>query len=193
MKRIETVRSPNLQGEPTRLFDQRTAEGFWDKFIRPGVVVDIGYKGAVVDNAPIFKDAIGLDLDTPGYNGRDLPFPENSIGTIHTSHLLEHVSDYGYFLRECFRVLSLPGTLILIVPLMNTYERKPTPPSLYNADHKRFYTAARLLYEIETSVPRQLYRVIHLREHFLLSDLDLPYEKHAVGPYEIECVIEKIG
>lgn len=188
---IRFQKSKNLQGETTRLFENRLADGFWANYVRNGIVIDIGYKGGFPDNTPIFEDSIGLDLDTPGYNGRDLPFEDNSIATIHASHLLEHISDYGYFFRECMRVLQSRGTLIIFVPIMNTYERKLTPPSLFNPDHKRFYTSARLLNEIETTVPRETYRVINLQEHILMSDLNLPSDVHASGPYEIACVIEK--
>jgi len=190
-KRIPFVHDKDQFGsEPEKLYDARLAEGFWDRFVRPGAVVDVGYKGAGSD--PIFRDAIGLDVDTPGYDGRNMPFPENSIGTIHASHLLEHIADYGYFLRECMRVLASDGTLILFVPLKDTYERLLVPPSKWNGDHKRFYTSARLLYEIETSLSRQAYRIIHLRERFRFSDFSLPLDTHAEGPYEIECVLEKI-
>lgn len=82
--------------------------------------------------------------------------------------------------------------MLIFVPLMDFYERRKVPPSIFNADHRRFYTASRLLQEIETSLPRQTYRVIHLRERFNLADFFLPSNKHATGPYEIECVIEKL-
>jgi SAM-dependent methyltransferase len=189
--RIDLVKSDNLQGEPTRLFDQRLAEGFWDEFVRPGFVVDIGYKGAS-GSTPVFRDAIGIDIDTPGYDGKNLPFKDGEVGTIHASHLLEHIADYGYFFRECFRSLAYGGTIILFVPLMESYERRRTPPSVFNGDHKRFYTASRLLYEVESSLPRSEYRVAHLRERFCTADFFLPQTQHAAGPYEIECVIEKV-
>jgi SAM-dependent methyltransferase len=189
-RRIELVRSEGLRGEPCRLFDSRTQEGFWEKFVRPGTVLDVGYKGAT-DSTPIFRDAVGLDTDTRGYDGRTFPYDDGSLGTIHASHLLEHIADYGFFFRECIRTLAPRGTLILFVPLMDTYERKATPPSVFNADHKRFYTASRLLFEVESSVPRATYRVMHLRERFAHADLSKPGDVHASGPYEIECVIEK--
>jgi SAM-dependent methyltransferase len=188
--RIDLLRSDSLGGEPARLFDDRLEEGFWGKFVRPGPVVDVGYKGA--GSTPVFRDAIGLDLDTPGYDGKHMPFPDGSIGSIHASHVLEHISDYGFFLRECFRVLAERGTLMIFVPLMDVYERRATPPSAWNDDHKRFYTASRLLFEIESTVPRPLYRVIHVRERFRFSDLSMPVDIHADGPYEIECVLEKL-
>ena len=74
---------------------------------------------------------------------------------------------------------------------MQFYERLAVPPSYWNFDHKRFYTSARLVQEIESSLPRASYQLAHLRERFNLSDLGRPPAEHAVGPYEIECVIEK--
>ncbi len=188
--RIDLIPSPGLAGEPTRLFEARAAEGFWARFVKPGMVLDIGHKGAL-NSPPIFGDAAGLDSDTPGYDGRNLPYADGSVGTIHASHLLEHIADFGYFFRECFRILTVGGTLMLFVPMMEAYERRATPPSLFNADHKRFYTAARLLFEIESSLPRSSYVVMHVRERFRVSDLVLPVQTHAQGPYEIECVLEK--
>lgn len=190
MKRIDLVRSKRMIGECDRLWDQRLTERFWDRFVRPGVLIDVGYKGAA-DSTPVFREAIGLDIDTPGYDGRNLPYQDCSIGTVHASHVLEHIPDYGHFLRECLRVLMSHGTVLLMVPIMQAYERNLTPPSRFNADHRRFYTAARLLFEIESSLPRANYTILHLRERILFSDLTLPPEVHAIGPYEIECVLEK--
>lgn len=190
--KIDFTKPVGLKGESAKLFDSRLKEGFWDRYVRYGIVIEIGYKGGE-NSVPIFNDAIGLDVGTPGYDGKHIPYDDGSIGTIYTSHLLEHISDYKYFFKECFRALVTHGTLILIVPLKDTYERREAPPSRWNYDHKRFYTSVSLLKEIEETFSRNEYRVIHLRERFRPSDLLLPIEKHAVGPYEIECVIEKIS
>lgn len=69
--RIELVRSYDLKGEAGRLFDDRLREGFWDNFIRPGTVIDIGYKADHHNSTPVFRDAVGIDVDTPGYDGRN--------------------------------------------------------------------------------------------------------------------------
>jgi SAM-dependent methyltransferase len=191
MQRIELVASTNPWGEATRLFQARLAEGFWERFVRPGLVLDVGYKGDNPQATPLFRDAIGIDMDTPGYNGQQLPFANQSVGTVHASHLLEHIADYGQFFREAMRVLAPGGTLILMLPIMHFYERIAVPPSYWNADHKRFYTAARLLQEIESSLGRASYRLAHLSERFNMSDLGRHPGEHAAGPYEIECVIEK--
>jgi SAM-dependent methyltransferase len=191
MQRIELVASEKLFGEATRLFNDRAAEGFWDRYVRPGPVIDIGYKGASSDATPLFRDAIGLDMDTPGYDGRNLPVANNCVGTVHASHLLEHIADYSYFFREVLRVLAPGGTLILMVPIMQCYEQRLVGPSRWNPDHRRFYTAARLLQEIESSLERTSYRIVHLRERFNMNDFHRDPNQHAAGPYEIECVLEK--
>ena len=191
MQRISLEMSPNAAGEAQRGFEFRQKSGFWSAYVSSGLVIDIGYKGQFENAGPIFREAIGLDMDTPGYNGRDIPFSNDSIGTVHASHLLEHIADYAYFFREVFRVLNYGGTLILMVPLMQAYENKLTPPSMFNEDHKRFYTSSRLLNEIETTLPRESYRILHLREIFNSIDFGRS-EGHASGPYEIECVVEKI-
>lgn len=192
MNRIELVQSEHASGESRKSFERRKNEGFWEIYVRPGPVLDIGYKGGDPNATPIFSDAIGLDIGTPGYNGRDIPFADSTVGTIHASHLLEHIADYYHFFRESFRVLMNEGTLIIMVPLMQAYENKSIPPSSFNWDHKRFYTAARLCQEIEFSLPRDTYRIIHLREKFNMNDFNRPQGIHAVGPhYEIECVLQK--
>ena len=192
MDRIKLQLAEKAFGECRKGFESRMMRGFWDTFVKPGPVLDIGYRGASIDAQPIFPEAVGLDHGTPGYNGRDLPFPNDSVGTIHASHLLEHIADYVHFYRECMRALYPGGTLIIMVPLMQAYEGLPIPPSVFNPDHKRFYTASRLLMELESSLSRMEYRVVHLNELFNTNDI-FRSSGHAVGPlYEIECVVEKI-
>mgnify|MGYP003339310360 CR=1 FL=1 len=181
--------SPNASGEGRSGFDRRLKDGFWSKFVRDGVVLDIGYG---VGSEPIFTEAIGLEEGTPNYNGRNIPYDNDSVATIHTSHLLEHIYDYRAFLLECFRALKPGGTLILIVPLRDAYENKMTLPSYFNPDHKRFYTSSSLLNEIESTLNRKIYKVVHLAEWFNVSDIGRPFGIHGTHPYEIECVLEKL-
>ncbi len=193
MGRIKLEMSERAVSEGAKGFQTRLETGFWDRYIRTGTVVDVGYSGGRQDTQPLFKESVGLDLETPGYNGRDMPYPNDSIATIHASHLLEHIADYGHFLRECLRVLYPGGTLIIMVPLMQAYENALVPPSSFNVGHARFYTAARLCFELESSLDRKAYRIIHLKELFNTADLGRAHG-HAVGPhYEIECVIEKVS
>lgn len=74
------------------------------------------------------RDRAELSLDL----GRDpLPFPDDSVRTIISSHTLEHVPDYLFALREIHRVLCHDGVLLLQLPyvtltewnLVNPYHR----------------------------------------------------------------------
>jgi|SRR6516162_176243 predicted SAM-dependent methyltransferase len=72
---------------------------------------------------------INLDVGTPNgvryyYNALNpLPFATSSIEHIHAEHFLEHLEffDACQFLRECFRVLKLRGSLRIIVPDLEKY------------------------------------------------------------------------
>jgi predicted SAM-dependent methyltransferase len=72
---------------------------------------------------------INLDVATPNgvryyYNALNpLPFATNSIEHIHAEHFLEHLEflDACQFLRECFRVLKLRGSLRIVVPDLEKY------------------------------------------------------------------------
>jgi len=152
-----------IEGAST--YRERIESGFFQSYMSGGVVLDIGYKGGNENAVPIFKDAIGVDLDYPGYNGRVLPFNDNYADTIFSSHVLEHISDYCGAFMEWLRVVKVNGYIVIIVPHMHLYERKNYPPSRHNMDHKRFYTPARLLREIEESIDIARYQVVHLREN----------------------------
>lgn len=49
---------------------------------------------------------------------KKLPFKDNSVTAVYTGELLEHLTqaEGKFFLRECFRVLKLGGTLRIRVP-----------------------------------------------------------------------------
>jgi len=121
-----------------------------------------------------------------------LPFPDGSQDTVFSSHSYEHIGDYGVALREWYRVLRVGGFIVVFVPHKYLYERKSTPPSLFNPDHKRFYTAASLLREFEESLPANGFRIRHLAENDFGFDYSTPIGEHAHGCYEIELVVEKI-
>jgi hypothetical protein len=72
------------------------------------------------------------------------------------------------------------------------YEKKHTLPSLWNADHQRFYTPASLLREFEEALEPNSYRIRHLRDCDEGYTYELGPESHAGGGYEIELVVEKI-
>lgn len=179
-------------GECNSTYQDKISEGFFDKYMSGDIVLDIGYKGYEANSVPILKNAIGIDFDYPGYDGKKLPFQDGYADAIWASHVLEHIPDYSAALIEWFRVLKIGGYLIINVPHMFLYERKLFLPSTWNPDHKRLYTSARLLREIEETLPLDTFRFKYLCENQSPNyNYSNDLSKHAAGPYEISCVLQK--
>lgn len=180
--------------ESKSTYSQKIKSGFFEKYLAGDVVLDIGYRGSRADAVPVVPKAIGIELDYPGYDGRRLPFDSGSVDTVYSSHCLEHIADYVGAYLDWMRVLKVGGYIVTVVPHMYLYERRSHPPSKWNGDHKRFYTASRLLREVEESIPPSQYRVCHLCENWNASyDYSANLDQHASGPYEIEMVLLKIS
>jgi SAM-dependent methyltransferase len=174
----------------------RIASGFYrrflkDTFVNPGHGLDIG---CGKNRAPVTPNAIGIDKHYPGYDGIHLPFPDESQYFVYSSHCLEHIPTEHLHetLREWFRVIKVSHHLIITVPHQHLYEKVRSLPSIFNPDHKRFYTPASLLQEIEEALPVNHYRVISLRDNDDNFDYSIPPEQHSTGSYEIELVLQKI-
>ena len=180
--------------ESRSTYQEKIDSGFFINYLGGDVILDIGYKGARSDAVPVLRNAIGVDLDYPGYNGIRLPFGDESVDTVYSSHCLEHIPNYAGAYLDWFRVLRIGGYIVVVVPHMFLYERKSYPPSQWNGDHKRFYTPSRLLREVEETIPLQRYRVCHLRENWNHKfDYSSGTNTHGQSPYEIEMVIKKIA
>ena len=84
---------------------------------RDPVVLDLGC-GATKQ----YPDNLGLDLrPAPGVDGvadlsRPLPIASDSVDTIFTVHVLEHLIDFLPLVDECHRVLRPGGTLHVMSP-----------------------------------------------------------------------------
>lgn len=176
--------------ESSKTYLDKIENGFFDKYMN-GVGLEIGPKGYINGAMPILNTAIGIDLDFPGYDGRTLPFPDQSQDYVYSSHVLEHIQDYKQAIREWYRVTKVGGHIITVVPHMYLYEKKLNKPSRYNEDHKRFYTPSSLLQEFESSLLPNSYRVRLLEDNDKGFDYSIPPESHSAGCYEITLVIEK--
>ncbi len=175
-----------------RSYARRVASGFMHRYFSGDAILDIGYRGGDPNAVPITENAIGIELDYPGYDGVHLPFPDASQDTILAGHVLEHIPVYKPVLQDWYRVLRIGGFMVLILPHRHLFERVCDLPSRWNGDHKRFYTPASLLAEIEDALPVNGYRVRHLADNDFEFDYDRPLHQSPVGCYEIELVIEKI-
>ncbi len=192
--------APTAEPDPTRrvgvearkTYAAKLRDGFIEKYLSGAAILDVGYKGYESDVVPIVPQAVGIDLDYPGYDGVTLPIADNSQDAVFSSHCLEHIDDSRSAIREWFRVLNADGFLVIIVPHQYLYERKISLPSIWNPDHRRFYTIATLLKEIEGALEPNTYRVRHLADNDLGYDYSIPPDYHPSGCYEIELVIQKI-
>jgi SAM-dependent methyltransferase len=185
--------------EAGKMHQDRIDSGFYEKYMQ-GTGLDIGYKGLELhsDVEPILPNAKGIDLDTPGYDGIHLPFTDESIDFVFASHVLEHIEDYHAALKEWYRVLKIGGFLILMLPHCGLYERSYSVAGAWGScnDHKRVYTPATLLEEIETALLNiNSYRLVHIRDNDKNYNYDRPTH---VDPdfyrecFEIECVLQRI-
>ena len=182
----------NIGEEARKSFNRWVSDGFFFKFLSGSKILDIGYKGYLENVTPILPHATGIDLDFPGYDGVTLPFPDQSQDAVFVSHALEHIDDYRTVIADWFRVIRPGGHLILIVPHQFLYERRLSLPSKHNADHRRFYTPASLLLEVEEALNPFCYRVRLLHDNDSGYDYTIPPEQHACGSYEIILVIQRI-
>ena len=181
-----------LGPETAKNHARRLSEDFYAKYLA-GAVLDIGYMGGQPHVVPITDKAIGIELGYPGYDGVRLPFPDESQDAVFASHCLEHIPDWRTVLSDWYRVVKVSGYLVIAVPHRDLYERKAERPSRFNGDHMRFYTPASLLAEIEEALPVAGYRVWSLRDIDTAFDYSIPPDKHAIGCYEVELVVQKIA
>ena len=68
-----------VKGEAGKTYQMKVASGFIQKYLSGSLVLDLGFRGHENDSVPITPDAVGVDLDYPGYNGTTLPFSNESV------------------------------------------------------------------------------------------------------------------
>jgi SAM-dependent methyltransferase len=178
--------------EAGKTIDQKHQSGFVERYLSGAAILDIGFRG-YTNAQPVVAHAVGVELDYPGYDGRTLPFADQSQDAVFASHTLEHIADYRNALREWHRVVRIGGHIVIAVPHKYLYEKRLDLPSRWNEDHKRFYTPASLMSEVEQSLQPNTYRVRHLIDNDLGYDYTIPPSHHAGGCYEIELVLQRIA
>lgn len=73
-----------------------------------------GFTLAAVDIAPAPAD--GAHFPVRRYDGRSLPFSDNSFDAVYSSNVLEHVVEFAVIQRELARVLRPGGVAVHCVP-----------------------------------------------------------------------------
>ena len=59
---------------------------------------------------------IPLDIDDLDFESEALPVPDNSVDILFSLAVVEHITDIGHFMSECFRVLKPKGLIYLTTP-----------------------------------------------------------------------------
>jgi SAM-dependent methyltransferase len=174
-------------GESGKSYIRRREDGFFARWLAGAVILDVGCGAA----GPVLPWAIGVDKGYPGYDGVTLPFAEDSVDAVYSSHMLEHVPDPFAVIRDWHRVVKTGGFIVCIVPHQFLYEKRAELPSRWNREHQSFYTPAALMCEFEESLVPNSYRVRHLADNDRDFDYSIDPGAHSAGCYEIELVVEK--
>lgn len=185
------MRDRKVGEESQRTYLDKLDNGFFDKYMS-GNGLDVGYSGYIPGVNPILHTAIGIDVDYPGYDGKTLPFADESQDYVYNSHCLEHIKDSVQAVQEWFRVLKTGGHLVIVVPHQFLYEKKKFMPSRWNEDHKHYYTPGTLLWTVELALKPNTYRVRLLEDGDKGFDYSIGPETHSNGQYEITLVLQKI-
>ena len=181
----------NVGQESQKTYQDKLESGFFYKYMS-GKGAELGYAGYIPNVIPILENCDGYDLNTPGYDGKNIPVPDGYYDYLYSSHFLEHVGDYISMIKEMFRVVKPFGYIITSVPHKWLYEKKETLPSRFNEDHRRFYTPASLIKEFEDALPINSFRVRHMQDNDQNHDYLQPNDEHSKGSYEIELIIQKL-
>ena len=122
-----------------------------------------------------------------------LDAPDMSQDAVYCHSCLQILDDYRLSLAEWFRVLKIGGFLVVSVPHQFLFERKLHPPSRFNPAHKRFYTPASLLMEVEEALDPLEYRLRGLVDDDAGFDDQLSPDAAPTGAADIVLVLERIA
>lgn len=178
--------------ESQKSYADKVESGFFAKYLAGENILDVGFAGHEGTGQPIVANAIGIDINYPGYDGIRLPFDDESQDAVYSSHCYEHIADHINALKDWFRVLKVGGFIVLVVPHAHLFERRENLPSRWNADHKHFFTPGKLLSEIEAAFPPNTFRVRHLCDNDKGFDYAAMPQDPVGGCFEIELVLEKM-
>jgi len=101
--------------------------------------VDLGYGWDKINKTAISVDKGERGFDDLNYDGdaRDLPFKNETMDYVYSSHLLEDFVNTKEILIEWIRILKIGGYLILYLPIQKKYVEHCTVNKLgINTDHK---------------------------------------------------------
>ena len=171
----------NFVGETAKAHERRKKEGWFERFAPPDLPgIDIGCGIDPLNDSFLLWDKIYDCSDATFMDG----VPDNIFKTVHSSHLLEHLTYPVIAVQNWWRITAPGGNLIIIVPHRDLYELKKELPSIHNPDHKSFWLPT----ESEPPHTFSLAAVISTAtktKNFLMRVLDTD------GEYSIEAIVQK--
>ena len=78
--------------------------------------LDLGSGDQFLQLAVDSTNYIPLDIDDLDFESEALPVPDNSVDILFSLAVVEHITDIGHFMSECFRVLKPNGIIYLSTP-----------------------------------------------------------------------------
>lgn len=121
---------------------------------------------------PMNKQAIGVEHGYSGYNGVSLPFESTNTTTLYVSGFFPTKHDITNAIREWWRVLREDGYLVI------------TNTCGANGQQHVDVSAARILTQLEATLPAGAYQILHCAQSFpdsnnkLISDVDIVIRKN---------------
>lgn len=106
--------------------------------------------------------------------------------------LLQTIRNYRQAIQQWFAATALDGHLIITVPHAFLYDRRIMLPSPWDRRHRRLYTPATLVKEIEEALPPNSYRIRLICDDDRGYDYSLPDKRAPVGSSDIVAVLQKI-
>lgn len=171
---------------------RRIRECFFEKYISgQGIDIGCGRSYGYSDDLRVHPSAIAHDLDVCDAHKME-KYDDESFDYAYASHVLEHMTDPIMAIMNWYRIVKTGGFLIITVPSMYRYEKRRSLPSLWNADHKRFYTFSSLASEIENSLEPNSYLVEYIKDCHDGYDWTIEATRHSKGEFQIECVLKRI-
>lgn len=107
-----------------------------------------------INRQNIFEHLPKVEINTlnPEENINSINFLSNGWACIILYNVLQSLSESRLFLSTCFDKLSVGGMLVITVPHQFLYERKLRLPSRRTPSHRKFFTPAILLADIEEAI-----------------------------------------
>lgn len=180
--------------ETSKAKDRRNRENWFAQYAPPeSIGIDIGCQADPLYEHYRKWDLILGDGDATFMDG----VLDDSYQIVYSSHILEHLDDPITAIRNWYRILAPGGNLIILVPHKDLYEKKDSPPSNWNGEHKYFYMPnqenppyVKSLHGVilEALPGANIVSFKVLDEGF---DYSIPSNQHSAGEYSIEAIIRK--